>query len=80
MKRKTTVYLDDRLLRAMKVAAARSGQREYQVLESALRAYLGLELLERTGSRPGLTEKEALDLAYSEIHGSRKPSRSKRNP
>jgi len=45
MKRKTTVYLDDALIRAVKVAAARSQLHEYQVMEQALRAFLGLELL-----------------------------------
>ncbi len=72
MKRKTTVYLEDGLLRALKVAAARSGQREYQVVEQALRAYLGMELLEKVASRSSLGEKEALALAYGELHRSRR--------
>jgi len=44
MKRKTTVYLEDDVLKTMRVAAVRSGKRDYQVVEEALRAYLGLEL------------------------------------
>jgi hypothetical protein len=72
MKRKTTVYLEDGLLRALKVAAARSGQREYQVVEQALRAFLGMELLDKVGSRSSLSEKEALALAYGELHRSRR--------
>jgi len=72
MKRKTTVYLEDDLLRATKVAAARSGKREYQVIEEALRAYLGHQLLERIGERSKLKEDEALDLAYRELHQSRR--------
>jgi hypothetical protein len=72
MKRKTTVYLEDGLLRALKVAAARSGQREYQVVEQALRAFLGMELLDKVGARSSLGEKEALALAYGEIHRSRR--------
>ena len=72
MRRKTTVYLDDDLLRAAKVAAARAGKREYQVLEEALRAYLGLELLERVGARSKLKEDQALSLAYRELHQSRR--------
>jgi len=71
MRRKTTVYLEDDLLRATKIAAARTGQRDYQVVEEALRAYLGLELLNRVGARSKLTEDEALDLAYQELHRSR---------
>jgi hypothetical protein len=72
MRRKTTVYLDDQLLRAVKIAAARSGKRDYQVFEEALRAHLGLELLERVGGRSNLTEDQALDLAYRELHRSRR--------
>lgn len=45
MKRKTTVYIDDDLLRAARVTAARSGKRDSQVVEEALRAHLGFELL-----------------------------------
>ena len=72
MKRKTTIYLEDDLLRATKVAAARAGKRDYQVVEEALRSYLGLEPLERVGARSNLKEEEALDLAYREIHRGRR--------
>ena len=72
MKRKTTVYLEDDLLRATKIAAARTGKRDYQVVEEALRAYLGLELLERVGARSKLSEDEAIKLAYQELHRSRR--------
>lgn len=41
-RRKTTVYIEDALLRATKVAAALSGKHEYEVFEDALRAHLGL--------------------------------------
>ena len=60
--------MEDDLLRATKIAAARTGKRDYQVVEEALRAYLGLELLERVGARSKLTEDEALDLAYQKLH------------
>ena len=72
MKRKTTVYLEDDLLRAAKIAAARMGKRDYQVMEEALRAYLGLDLLERVGARSGLKESAALELTYRELHQSRR--------
>jgi len=72
MRRKTTIYVEDELLRAAKIAAARTGKHDYQVVEEALRAYLGLELLERVGTRSTLTEGEALDLAYQELHQSRR--------
>jgi hypothetical protein len=54
-------------------AAARTGKRDYQVVEEALRTYLGLELLERVGARSELTEDEALQLSYRELHQSRRP-------
>ena len=60
MRRKTTIHVEDDLLRATKIAAARAGKRDYQVVEEALRAYLGFELLERVGKRSKLTEDERL--------------------
>lgn len=36
------MYIDDGLLRATKVAAARSGKHEYEIFEEALREHLGL--------------------------------------
>ncbi len=68
MRRKTTIYLDESLLRALKTAARRTGQRNYQILEKALGAYLCREALELAGKRSDLTEEEALHLAYRELH------------
>ncbi len=70
-RKKTTVYLDEDVLRATKVAAARQGKREYEVVEEALRRYLGLELLERVWSRSDLSEEEAMALAYEELEKER---------
>jgi len=70
VKRKTTVYLEDDVLKTMRVATARSGKRD-QVMEEALRAYLGLELLEKVAARSSLSETEALDMAYEELHQGR---------
>lgn len=68
---KTTVYLDPELLRAAKIEAVRTGKREYEVFEEALRRYLAFEVVERAWVRSDLTEDEALELAYAEIHESR---------
>jgi len=68
MKRKTTVYIEDDLLRAARVAAARSGKRDSQVVEEALRAHLGFELLERVGTRSSLSEGDAWKMATEERH------------
>jgi len=69
---KTTVYLQPDLLRAAKVEAARSGKKEYQVFEEALRSHLGFDVVERIWAKSGLSERAALDLAYDEIHRARK--------
>lgn len=70
-KAKTTVYLDEDILRATRVAAARHGKRDSEVVEEALRSYLGLEVIDRIRSRSNLTEEEALELAYSELRAMR---------
>jgi len=71
-KKKTTIYIDDGLLKATKVLAARTGKKEYEVVEDALRGYLGFGALEKIWSRSQLTEREALELAYQELHAARK--------
>ncbi len=68
---KTTVYIEPDLLRAAKVEAARTGKREYEIFEEALRVYLGLEVLENAWVKSDLSEEEALELAYREIHAAR---------
>ena len=73
-KKKTTVYIDEDLLRAAKIMAARTGVREYQILEDALRRYLGWEGIRNTWSRSDLSEDQALDLAYEELHAARRSS------
>jgi hypothetical protein len=71
MRKKTTLQLDADLLRAAKMAAARSGKHEYQIVEEALRRYLGLELLSAVHAQSDLNGDEALRLAYQELHASR---------
>lgn len=71
-RKKTTVYVEPDLLRAAKVEAARTGKREYEVFEDALRSYLGFAVVERAWAQSDLSEEEALQLAYEELHQSRK--------
>ena len=71
-RKKTTVYIDEALLRAAKVAAARSGKREYEVFEEALRRHLGFSAtLERiwAGIAPedAPREEEAARIAAEEL-------------
>lgn len=70
-KQKTTIYLDEDVLRAARVFAAREGRRDSEVVEDALRSYLGLETLERIWSRSELSEEAALSLAYEALEASR---------
>ncbi|HXF57960.1 MAG TPA: hypothetical protein VNO34_10410 [Actinomycetota bacterium] len=71
-RRKTTLYLEEDLLRRAKVLAARTGRRDYEVVEEALRRYLGLGVIATAWKRSDLEEEEALRLAYRELHSSRR--------
>jgi Ribbon-helix-helix protein, copG family len=71
-KQRTTVTLDERVLRAVRVKAARTGRRDSEVIEDALRRDLGLELLERIWERGDLDDDEALTLAVEEQHIARR--------
>lgn len=62
-KTRTTLTIDEEVLRAVKVRAARTGKGESQVIEEAVRRDLGLDLMERLWARNDLTEDEAMDLA-----------------
>lgn len=69
---RTTVTLDEAVLRAVRVKAARSGQRDSEVIEKALRRDLGLELFEGIWARAELEEDEALRLAVEAQHQTRR--------
>ena len=71
-RKKTTVYVEEDILRAAKVSAAREGRHDYEVFEDALKAYLGMDVLEAVWARSDLTEDEAMELAVSEIHAMRR--------
>jgi Ribbon-helix-helix protein, copG family len=71
-KQRTTVTLDDRVLRAVRVKAARTGRRDSEVIEAALRRDLGFELLERIWAKADMGEREALSLAVEEQHKARR--------
>jgi hypothetical protein len=54
------------------VKAARSGRRDSDVIEEALRRDLGLDLLERVWESADLDEDEALRVATEEQHKGRR--------
>ena len=70
-KARTTISIDERVLRAVRIKAARSGRRDSDVIEEALRRDLGLDLLERLWAAADLEEDEALRLAVEAQHETR---------
>ena len=62
-KTRTTLTIDEEVLRAAKVGAARAGMGESEFIEAALRRQLGLELLDRLWAASRLDGDEAMNLA-----------------
>jgi hypothetical protein len=79
-KTRTTVTLEEGTLRAVKIRAARTGKRESQVIEEALRR--DFDWLEDVWSRVKnpIGEKEAMELAYSELRAMREERRAASGP
>ncbi len=47
-RRKVTLYVDEDVLRAARVRAARTDRRDSDIVEDALRSYLGFDVVERS--------------------------------
>ncbi len=60
---RTTVTVSDEVVKAVKIRAARTGKREGEVIEAALRRGLGLDVFGRLWSRNELGDEEAMALA-----------------
>jgi gamma-glutamyl:cysteine ligase YbdK (ATP-grasp superfamily) len=76
-KARTTVTLDEDVFRAVKIKAARTGKRDSQVIEEALRRDLGLdELAAIWDNVTPVAEGEGLELAYEELHAERQERRA----
>ena len=71
-KQETTVHIDHAVPQAIKVVAARTGRNEDEIVNDALRTYLGLDAVGSVWRRSTLTDDEALDLAYVEPHAMRR--------
>ncbi len=69
---RTTVTLDDEVLRAVKIRAARLGRGDSEVIEASLRRDLGLDVLERLWAKNALSEDEAIALAVEAQHKTRR--------
>jgi ribbon-helix-helix CopG family protein len=73
---RTTVTLDEEVLRLIKVRAARLGKGDSQVIEESLRRDLGLELLDRLWSENRMDEAGAMKLALEAQHSTRSRRRA----
>jgi hypothetical protein len=71
---RTTLTIDDEVLRAVKIQAARTGRGDSEVIEAALRRDLGIEILESLWVRDPLPEAEATALAVEAQHATRRRS------
>ncbi len=72
---RTTLTIDEDVLRAVKVRGARTGKGDSQVIEEAVRRELGLDLLERLWQGNDLPEDEATALAVEAQHKTRRRQR-----
>jgi metal-responsive CopG/Arc/MetJ family transcriptional regulator len=73
---RTTVTLDQEVLRGVKVRAARQGKGDSEVIEEALRRDLGFDLLQRLWAKNRMSEGDAMRLAVEAQHRTR-PRRRK---
>ncbi|HEX3829227.1 MAG TPA: ribbon-helix-helix protein, CopG family [Sporichthyaceae bacterium] len=69
---RTTVTIDERVMTAVRVRAARAGKGDSEVIEEALRRDLGLDLLERLWAKNDLSEDEATALALEAQRATRR--------
>lgn len=60
---RTTLTIDEDVLRAVKIRAARSGRRDSDLIEESLRRDLGLNVLDEIWAGQEMGEGEAMDLA-----------------
>jgi hypothetical protein len=68
---RTTLTIDEEVLRAVKVRGARTGKGDSEVIEQALRRELGFDLLERLWERADVGEEQALALGVEAQHKTR---------
>lgn len=68
---RTTVTLEQDVLRGVKVRAARQGKGDSEVIEEALRRDLGFDLLERLWAKNRMSERDAMHLAVEAQHRTR---------
>lgn len=62
-KARTTLTIDEDVLRALKVRAAREGKGDSELIEEVLRRALGFDLFERLWAKADMSEEDAMALA-----------------
>jgi hypothetical protein len=72
---RTTLTVDEDVMRAVKIAGARTGKGDSQVIEEALRRDLGLDVLKRLWTRNRMSEEDASALAVEAQHATRRDRR-----
>lgn len=75
-KTRTTLTIDEEVLKAVKVRAARTGKGESEVIEEAVRRDLGLDLMERLWARSDMSEEDAMELAQEAQTAARRESKN----
>jgi hypothetical protein len=72
---RTTLTIDEDVLRAVKVQAARSGMGDSEAIEQSVRRDLGLDLLARMWSKANMEPEAAMELAVAEQRATRRANR-----
>ena len=72
---RTTLTIEEGVLRAVRIRAARSGLGDSEIIEAALRRDLGLDVLGRLWEANDLPESDAMSLAVEAQHATRRRSR-----
>ncbi|MGE4426893.1 MAG: hypothetical protein AB7G37_10625 [Solirubrobacteraceae bacterium] len=72
---RTTLTIDEGVLRAVKIRAARTGRRDSELIEESLRRDLGLGVIEEIWSHNDMDEDEAMTLALEAQEAARRAAR-----
>jgi len=80
-KTRTTLTVDEDVLRAVRIKAARTGKRDSEVIEESLRRDLRLDALDEIWAKVNpAPEAEGMELAVSEVHAVREEQRAAGGP
>lgn len=71
-KAKLTAYVDPVVHRALKIAAARQGLKESEIVEAALKVQLGIDAVAGSQALTTLTADQAMQAAVDEVRAYRR--------